>query len=57
MREKEKALKDSLTDVRRASEDKWSAAQAKLAADYEAYAAAAARAEAAAAGSAATPVR
>lgn len=48
IRDKERALKRSLNDVRKASNDNWSDAQARLAADYEAYATAIARAQAAA---------
>ena len=48
VRAKETALKRSLGEIRKASEQTWSDAQTRLAADYEAYAAAVARAEAAA---------
>jgi hypothetical protein len=48
LRDREKALRRSLNEVRKASNDNWSEAQAQLASDYEAYAAAVARAQAAA---------
>lgn len=54
LRDSEKALKRSLSDMRKASSDNWSEAQAQLASDYEAYAAAVARAQAAASSGAST---
>lgn len=47
LRDSEKSLKRSLNDVRKASNDTWSDAQARLATDYQAYAVAVARAQAA----------
>lgn len=48
VRDTEKALKRTLNDARKATNETWSEVQARLAADYEAYAAAVARAHAAA---------
>jgi hypothetical protein len=48
VRDAEKALKRSLNDARKATNDNWSEVQARLASDYEAYASAVARAHAAA---------
>jgi hypothetical protein len=46
VRAKEKALKSSLKEARKATEANWAEAQAKLASDYDAYAQAVASAEA-----------
>jgi len=48
LHDKERSLRHSVNDVRKASNDNWSDAQARLASDYEAYATAVARAQAAA---------
>jgi hypothetical protein len=50
VRAKEKAAKASLKEARKAKDETWAEAQAKLASDYEAYATAAAEAEAMAQG-------
>lgn len=48
LRDKEKALRKSLKAARKAKADNWESAREQLAADYEAYAAAAARVDSAA---------